>query len=59
MSKYIGVGVTIKSRKTGGIDTSGSSGVIEHWDGFLGKYKVDFGNGFCGWYKRSELVFDS
>lgn len=58
MSKYIGVGVTIKNLEKSGINTSGLTGVVEHWDGFLGKYKVDFGNGFCGWYKRSELFFD-
>ncbi len=59
MSKYTGMSVTIKSRETNGIDTNGKTGVIEHWDNFLGKYKVDFGNGFCGWYKRSELIFNT
>ena len=59
MSKYVGVGVTIKKSADGGINTSGKAGVVEHWDSFLGKYKVDFGNGFCGWYKRSQLEFDA
>ncbi len=59
MSKFIGRGATVKTHKKNCINTSGMSCVVEEWDKSIGKYKVDFGNGFCGWYKRSELEFDS
>ena len=58
MSKFRGVGATINKAPDGSINTNGKACVINHWDSFLGKYKVDFGNGFCGWYKRSELIID-
>jgi len=59
MSKYIGKEVIIKTKKANCIDTSGNSCVIVAWDKDIGKYEVDFRNGFHGWYKRSELIFDT
>lgn len=58
MSKYIGKGATIKRSSSGGIDTSGESCVIVAWNKDIRKYEVDFGNGFCGWYKRAQLIID-
>lgn len=58
MSKYDGAGVTINKQNHSGLNTNGMPGVVEHWDNFLGKYKVQFDGGWCGWYKRSELIFD-
>lgn len=59
MSKYQNCGVTINKGKHSGINTNGKSAIVECWDSKAKKYKVDFGNGFCGWYKRSELIFDT
>ena len=59
MSKYTGCGARVSKRaKDGGIDTYGKECVVIKWESELGKYKVDFDGGWCGWYKRSELIFD-
>ena len=57
MDKFLGREVTI-TKKCEGIDTKGMKGVVSNYDYSLSKYEIDFGNGFGGWYKRSELVFD-
>ena len=58
MSKYIGCGASIKKIEEGTINTLGKCCTILEWDKKLGKYKVDFHDGFVGWYKRSQLGFD-
>ena len=58
MSKYAGCGAVIKKDKHSGTNTNGKPCVIEGWDASAKKYKVDFGNGFCGWYKLKELIID-
>lgn len=58
MSKYIGKVATINKPKGGGVNTHGKSCVITSWENDKQKYEVDFGNGWIGWYKRSELIFD-
>jgi hypothetical protein len=58
MSKYINHGATIKKPHCTLKGIHGKHVVIEEWDNDIRKYKVDFGNGFCGWYKRSELKLD-
>jgi hypothetical protein len=51
-SKFEGMDVVINMK---GNIVDGAFGTIEHWDNKIRKYKVDFHNGFCGWFKRSEL----
>lgn len=51
---YIGLGVTIIKD---GI-TKGSVGIIEDGPNENGKFKVDFCNGFCGWYLFGEFKVD-
>lgn len=58
MSKYIGSGATINKPKSGAINTHGKHCVIVAWEKDKGKYQVDFGDGWVGWYKRSELILD-
>lgn len=56
-SKHVGCDVLITRVQKGCVDTSGKWAVVLEWDKEIGKYKVDFENGFVGWYKRSELLF--
>ena len=58
MSKYENFGVTINKSNPQGVNTNGMQGVVESWDSDVRKYKVAFEGGWCGWYKRSELIFD-
>jgi hypothetical protein len=55
MSKYISYGVTINNKNA---ITNGKSGFIDSWDNKAKKYKVIFDQGWCGWYKKSELIID-
>lgn len=55
MSRLKGREVAIKGEMRGGVSTNGMTGVIAYWDKKVKKYNIDFRNGFCGWYKRSEF----
>jgi hypothetical protein len=58
MSKFAGKGAIINKPNSNGINTHGMPCVVECWDANAHKYKVDFGNGFVGWYKKSELKIE-
>ena len=58
MSKFINKSATINKTDHSGINTHGMSCIIDSWDNKIKKYKVDFDGGWCGWYKRCELIID-
>lgn len=60
MTKFKGYVVVIKDRSgSGGIDTSGMTGIIVDWMDSIKKYEVNFYNGWVGWYRRAELKWEN
>ena len=59
LAELDGVGVTITARK---VLTVGKPGVIVGWDAKAdrgkGKWKIEFDNGWVGWYHRHQFKID-
>lgn len=55
LRRYIGKSVTIITKDC---ITTGKSGTVETFDCHLEKFKVDFNNGFVGWYTMLELKLE-
>ena len=58
MSKYAGKCAVVEKGDHNGINTNGLCCTIVRWNASYKKYEVDFENGWCGWYKLSELKID-
>lgn len=55
IADMIGCTVEITYVGNGGMNTKGKRGVIDSWDGEIEKYKIDFGNGWCGSYRTDQF----
>lgn len=50
--------ITITKVSDGGINTAGKIGIVSTYDTEVGKYNVEFENGWHGWYTREEFTLE-